>query len=419
MSHDVIVIGAGMAGMTAGLRLAQEGLDVLVVSAGQGCLALAPGVVDVLGYTPQLVEAPARQLPAFIEDHPEHPYANLSVSELGESLDWFKEVAAPLGYSGSLEHNQLMPTGLGALRPTALVPETMAAGNLVAGGSVLVVGLTGYRDFYPNLIADNLSATALPQGAKISARAVEVGLSGDPRDLRPQLLVRRLEQRPVRSALGRAIRAELTQEEEVVAVPAVLGLEHSHEVWSDLEQMVGRPVCEISTLPPSQPGLRLFGVLTKALRRSGGRLQIGTTVVGAKTGGGRVESVLVAQASRQAQLEAGQFVLATGGIATGGITVNPSGAAREAVFDLPVSGLPTPGGVPAPEYFTSHLFDRVGLRTDRELRPIDGDGSPIYPNLRVAGAALAGAAPWREKSGDGISLATGFKAAMAILEERG
>jgi choline dehydrogenase-like flavoprotein len=180
MSHDVIVIGAGMAGMTAGLRLAQEGLDVLVVSAGQGCLALAPGVVDVLGYTPQLVEAPARQLPAFIQDHPEHPYANLSVSELGESLDWFKEVAAPLGYTGSLEHNQLMPTGLGALRPTALVPETMAAGNLVAGGSVLVVGLTGYRDFYPNLIADNLSATALPQGAKISARAVEVGLSGDP-----------------------------------------------------------------------------------------------------------------------------------------------------------------------------------------------------------------------------------------------
>jgi glycerol-3-phosphate dehydrogenase subunit B len=414
MSHDVVVIGAGMAGMTAGLRLAQDGLDVLVVSAGQGCLPLAPGVVDVLGYSPQRVEEPVRQLPRFIEDHPEHPYAHLSVAEIGESLDWFKEVAAPLGYTGSLEHNQMMPTALGALRPTALVPETMAAGNLVNGGSVLVVGLTGYRDFYPKLVADNLSVAALPKGAKISARAVEVGLSGDPRDLRPHLLVRRLEQQSVRAALGRAIRAELAQE-QVVAVPAVLGLEHSHEVWSDLEQLVGRPICEVPALPPSQPGLRLFGVLTKALRRAGGRLQIGTTVVGARTGGGRVESVLVAQASRQSELSAAQFVLATGGIATVGITVDPGGSAREPVFDLPVSGLPTPGETPPREYFTSHPYDQVGIRADRELRPLDRDLAPVFTNLRVVGAALAGAEPWREKSGDGISLATGFRAAMTIL----
>jgi glycerol-3-phosphate dehydrogenase subunit B len=33
----------------------------------------------------------------------------------------------------------------------------------------------------------------------------------------------------------------------------------------------------------------------------------------------------------------------------------------------------------------------------------------------VAGATLAGAEPWREKSGDGISLATGFRAAELAL----
>jgi anaerobic glycerol-3-phosphate dehydrogenase len=34
----------------------------------------------------------------------------------------------------------------------------------------------------------------------------------------------------------------------------------------------------------------------------------------------------------------------------------------------------------------------------------------------VAGATLAGAAPWREASGNGISLATGYAAARTILE---
>jgi len=33
----------------------------------------------------------------------------------------------------------------------------------------------------------------------------------------------------------------------------------------------------------------------------------------------------------------------------------------------------------------------------------------------VAGATLAGAEPWREKSGDGISLATGHRAAELAL----
>ena len=37
--------------------------------------------------------------------------------------------------------------------------------------------------------------------------------------------------------------------------------------------------------------------------------------------------------------------------------------------------------------------------------------------MLVAGATLAGAQPWREKSGDGISLATGHRAAELIIEE--
>ena len=416
MSHDVIVIGAGVAGMTTGIRLAQAGLDVLVLASGQGGVPLSPGVIDVLGYAPQRVESPGAELGSFLGRHPDHPYSRVALADLAHALDWFKEITAPLAYGGSLESNQLMPTALGVLRPTALVPETMKAGNLARGGDVLIVGLSGYRDFYPSLVAENLKAASLPGGGTLEARAVEVGLAGDQRDLRPQLLARRLETRSARVGLGRAIRAELAHE-TVVGVPAVLGLEHSHEVWSDLEDLVGRPVFEIPTLPPSQPGLRLMGVLTRALRRFGGRLQVGTTVTGARAGAGRVESVVVAQASRQIALEAGHFVLASGGIGTGGVVIEPGGLVRESVFGLPLVGVPDDGQPRfVDQYFRPQPMDGVGLGVDAQLSPLGPDGTPVYSNLRAVGAALAGAAPWREKSGDGISLATGFRAAAAILE---
>ncbi len=417
--HDVIVIGAGMAGMTAGIRLAQAGLDVLVLASGQGGIPLAPGVIDVLGYTPQRVGNPLAEMSGFLDLHPQHPYARVSMADLGAAVEWFKEVTAPLAYSGSLEANQLMPTALGALRPTALVPETMRAGNLAAGGDLLIVGFTGYRDFYPSLVAENLAAASLNGAGSIRARAVEVGIAGDPRALRPQLLARSLEARAVRASLGRAIRAELAHE-QAVGVPAVLGLEHSHEVWTDLEDLVGRPVFEIPTLPPSQPGLRLMAVLTRALRRAGGRIQMGTTVAGATTAAGRVEAVVVDQASRQMALPAGHFVLASGGIGTGGVVIQPEGQVRESIFGLPLAGVPEDGQPRfADQYFSPQPLDRVGLMVDPALRPLALGGAPAYSNLHAAGAALFGATPWREKSGDGISLVTGFRAAAAILEGAG
>ena len=48
---------------------------------------------------------------------------------------------------------------------------------------------------------------------------------------------------------------------------------------------------------------------------------------------------------------------------------------------------------------------------------VQPDAGRVCDNVLVAGATLAGARPWKEKSGDGISLATGHRAAEIILEE--
>ncbi|MHB1523431.1 MAG: anaerobic glycerol-3-phosphate dehydrogenase subunit GlpB [Candidatus Dormibacteria bacterium] len=409
MGTDAVVLGAGTAGMVAALRLAAAGASVLVLAEGEGGLPLAPAQIDVLGYRPELVLDPLGELAGFLESRPDHPYQLVEAGEVGASLDWFLELSAPLGYTGSPRLNRLHPTGLGALRPTCLVPETMAAGDLSDGGSVLVVGLKGFRDFHASLLAENLALAHPPSGAVVRARAVQVSLPGDPRDLRPQLLVRRLEERGVLAELGREIRSRLEQE-DLVGVPAVLGLESSHEVWQGLQELVGRPVFEIPTPPPSQPGQRLQQHLFRALRRLGGEVRLGARAAGYRARGDRLVAVKVVTAAREVEIPADHFVLATGGIGTGGITAGPDGEPREEVFGARVSR----GGAPEQplvEYMATQPLDRVGVEVDEEQRPLGGGGGALFENLWAAGAALAGAEPWREKSGEGISLATGFRAA--------
>src|SRR5262249_27683869 len=120
---------------------------------------------------------------------------------------------------------------------------------------------------------------------------------------------------------------------------------------------------------------------------------------------------------RPVAYRAGSFVLATGGFASGGLGLDASGRIREAVFDLPLSGVP---GANEPrlasEYFDDHPISRAGVAVDEKMRAVNGGSEPVYENLHVIGAALAGAVPWREASGNGISLASGFAAAEAILE---
>jgi len=182
--------------------------------------------------------------------------------------------------------------------------------------------------------------------------------------------------------------------------------------------MVGRPIFEIPTVPPSAPGMRLAKVLQDRLRRAGGRLVLGSEVVGAEVQGGQLAGVRVKIAARQLAWMCRWVVLATGGFASGGITVDLSGAVSETALGLPVSG-PSPYEPQfLPRYLDEHPMATAGLRVDPLLRPL-AHGEPVYPNLYAAGAVIGGARPVREKSGDGISLSTGYLAAGIILQEAG
>ena len=50
MTYDVIVIGAGLSGMTCAIALAQAGKRVAVLAPGHGTLPMHSGCFDLLGY---------------------------------------------------------------------------------------------------------------------------------------------------------------------------------------------------------------------------------------------------------------------------------------------------------------------------------------------------------------------------------
>jgi glycerol-3-phosphate dehydrogenase subunit B len=414
MRPDAIVVGAGLAGLSAAVRLAEGGARVLVLAKGVGATHLGAGTIDVLGYTDHRVERPLDGLDELPDGH---PYGLVGADGVAAAVDWFKRCfaagpLAPYAYAGGVEENLLLPTAVGAVRPSAVVPVTMAGGDLRGGARVCMVGLRALKDFHPALLADNLARA--PEG--VEARSAELDLQPEERvDANSLAFARAFEDPAFRAEVAAQVAGRLSAEERV-GFPAVLGLASPHRVWSELEERLGRPVFEVPTLPPSVPGIRVFTSLRDALRRAGGQLILNAVVTGADRAGDRVTALRTRVGLREAVHRAEWVVLATGGFAAGGVELDSRWRAREVALGLPVARVPEPGAERfRPGYFEDHPLARAGVAVDRELRPVAQDGERLLENVLVAGATLAGAVPWKEKSGDGVSLATGFRAAELIL----
>ena len=418
--HDAVVVGAGLAGLTAAVRLAEDGARVLVLAKGVGGTHLSPVTIDVLGYDPERVERPLEALGRLLEARPDHPYALVGPDGVRAAVAWFKDrfadgPLAPYAYTGDVEDNMLLPTAVGALRPSAVVPETIAGGDLRAGDEVCVVGFRAMKDFHPLLLADNLN-----RSGRISARGLELDLTPEGRaDVNALGFARALDDPAFRGRLAIRLLSRVYPGERV-ALPAVLGIRDPHGAWADLQDRLGHPVFEVPTLPPSVPGMRVFATLRERLRRAGGRLVLNNVVTGAEHARGRVTAVRARVGLRDAVYGADWVVLATGGFASGGLELDSRWVAREAALGLPVTGVPPRGSDRfRPRYFDSHPMGRAGVAVDADQRPVDAGGAEVFENVLVAGASVAGAEPWREKSGDGLSLATGHRAAGLILGASG
>ncbi|MFB6217575.1 MAG: glycerol-3-phosphate dehydrogenase subunit GlpB [Halobacteriaceae archaeon] len=416
IESEVLVVGGGLAGLTGALAAAREGADVRLVSAKQSTLRSASGLVDILGYTPE-GEGPLADPYAAIPSLPaDHPYSTVGVEGVRAAMALFDDAAH--GYRGDhTDANALVPTHGGTVKPTARYPAGASAGLASDPRETLLVGFESLVDFDAPHAAAHLDAAGVP----FDVRGATVRFPGE---LRADATVTRYAQlldtdetvaadgreRPVRAALAERVRAHLDGERRV-GLPAVLGDDSPGAVRAALSDHIGADVFEVPMGPPSLPGLRLEETLFAALDDAGATIETGNPVTGFE-GDGRVERVFLDRNGARVPTTAEEYVLATGGLVGKGVESDRE-RVYEPVFDCHVAHSGDRYDWFDGDAFGDHPFARFGLDTDGGLRPVDGDGRVEFENLRAAGAVLGGYDFAAEKSGSGVSIATGYAAGRA------
>jgi glycerol-3-phosphate dehydrogenase subunit B len=124
-------------------------------------------------------------------------------------------------------------------------------------------------------------------------------------------------------------------------------------------------------------------------------------------------------ATRTHRIRTDAIVLATGGIAGGGLVATGEGTLVEPLLGLHVD---------APDFDdwlladaldpAGHPIEAAGIRTDHALRPLDpATQRASLPNVLVAGALLFGQRALRARCGDGVAIASGWRAARELGAE--
>ncbi len=225
---------------------------------------------------------------------------------------------------------------MGVLRPSAMVPSTMAGGEASGLGNVAIVSVPALREFHPALCAANLSAAGIP------SRGISLQLTMERADMSPTGMARHFDDPRWRGHFCAQLLPMLRGDEHV-GLPAMLGLRDPVAAVADLEQRLGRKVFEIPTLPPSVPGIRRYEILRAALRAASGRLVLGAEVISHERSGTRVTSVATHAAGRDLTYVADWYVLASGGFASGAIELDSQWVTHERVLDLALRGVPDAG----------------------------------------------------------------------------
>lgn len=411
---DVVVIGAGLAGLSCAAELASSGARVFLAAKGMAATHWTHGGVDVAGTAGARTSRDGVDALATV---PGHPYAVLA-PDVEAAIDGHlaRAAAAGLPMHGSLDTALVpIPTALGGLRPAAILPVAQAAALHPWGNDgLLLVGFRGFRDAWATYAARNLAASDWP-GRPGVIRGVEVELPGleELRNLNARSLARLFEDRAWRAPALEAIARAVPEGPWRVGVPAVLGMAAHEQVFADAETAIGHRVIEIQSLPPSIPGLRLYDALRGVILAAGGRVQVGFDVVEVERRGRRIVAVHTEAASRTLRVIADQFVLATGGIGGEGIRALPDGTLRERVFGLAVAAPPRDRWF-SDDPLVPHPLEAAGVRTDESLRPLEARGNVAFDNVRVIGSALAGMHYLEQRCGDGVALASAHAAARRL-----
>jgi glycerol-3-phosphate dehydrogenase subunit B len=348
--YDVVVVGAGLSGLVAAGAAAHRKQKVALVATGPGSFVNGTGWLKAQEIL-RASEAP----------------------DLREAIAFFCELARLAGcpFAGDISTARSLPAVLGDFQSVALAPLTLWNAEPRDGVSSAIVGVRGLSCFDENFMAERLTERARLMSSGCTYTARQICLS---RDMGVPVTTLRIAQcfdcDPVfRAELLYALWAAASGFKRIL-VPGMLGLNSSAEQIAEFERELGCPVCEIPTLPPSIPGLRIFHRLESYLHQSGVELYRGFPVEQVEIHDGLCTGLRVGSPGHPLHLCCQSAVLATG---------------RRSASPL------------GEEY----------AGCDQQMRPLTSTGSVMARNLFIAGPLSNSDV---ENHGNVLHILTGYRA---------
>jgi glycerol-3-phosphate dehydrogenase subunit B len=415
---DVCIIGAGLAGLAATLFAANRGLSCVEV--GQtGELNFTSGYLDLLGVHPAVEKHawtdPWAGIDALVRDIPEHPYARLPREDIQaafeEILAFLKEAGLP--YNRRMNQNSGVLTSLGTLKPTYCVPHTMWNGveALEKKPPCLLVDIRGLKGFSARQIAAALQSDWPDlRTARISFPDTDHRTEVYTEHMASSLVLSQNREKFVRTLQPHI------KEAQIVGLPAILGLYRTEEVVSDLQKMMGVPLFEIPTIPPSVTGLRLKEAFERGLRTKGVQYLSQKRVLEVRHQADEYFELDIGRTTAEQTIRSRGIILASGRFIGGGLHADRK-RIKETIFDLPVHQPGNRTDWHGRDFLDprGHLVNRAGLETDDSFRPLNNFRQPAFRTLFAAGSLLAHNDWKRMKCGAGVAIASAFGAVKAFM----
>ncbi|NHI93754.1 MAG: anaerobic glycerol-3-phosphate dehydrogenase subunit B [Candidatus Lokiarchaeota archaeon] len=432
MMADVVVIGCGLAGLSAALKLNSRNKDVILVKKSTGATFFSSGAIDVAGYYPMARDAYYDSPKECIKDikklNTNHPYSKLGDITKIESLynEWLKLINEEYKLKGSFDKNIQLINFTGTIKPSNLAAPPIYNGNLknLNGKSLALLGIVGFPDFNPKYcqksLENILSYLNKYELKSISHFHVNLDKLSEINNLHSMTLAQYLETEENLNIFIKNIKADAEiLKYDVLAFPSILGVMNSDKIVQKLKESLKIEVIELLSYPPSVPGYRLQSHLEKLAIKKGIKLLEDLEITNFQSKNNELKSVNGKYGKyKELSIEANEFILATGKYIGGGIKEEKN-FIKEGLFNLPIFdefGRPALFE-PLQKMFKPKVLPKegqpflsVGIKINDSFKPIDSKNQVIFENLKAAGLILSGYNYVSEKNGLGVAFLTGMAA---------
>lgn len=416
MKYDSIIIGGGLSGLTAGIRLAENGQKVAIVSLGQSALHFSSGSFGLLGHDGD--KEVSEPLKAMEKLDASHPYKRIGVERVaslaGEVKPMFARAGMQLKGDENVNRRRLTPFGI--CKPSWLTFSdfiTFGKEDSTRIKKCVVVNFKGYLDFYPDFISDGLAAMGIEcVKAEISVDVVE-RMRKSSSEMRAASIARLLRGDALKAFADEINRVADASDADTVLIPAVVGFD-SEKPLEELRKLVMKPLYCVATTPMSVCGTRSQLLLRRRFEQLGGTYFLGDSVVSGRfRSNGSLKSVMTANLGDD-EIEADSFILATGGLFSRGLVADPHNF-YEPVFGLDVRVDEDRDSWYERDFFAKQPYMSFGVSVDRDFHPLR-NGEAVA-NLYAVGSVIGGYDALKEGSGAGVAILSALHAANLILKK--